>query len=116
MDIPMPKTWKQYPKYILGYWLALWAAMVLYSVFQLITNITPSGKFVEKRDCLEYDTAGRFDESQQCVEYSEPYFEPAGTSLKNDVINTGRNTGLLVLAVGGFLMYSQRKLEISEQK
>src|SRR3989344_6107224 len=111
MRLPAPKSWKEYPKYMLGYWVIIWAIAFTALFFLDMDDITPDGKYFRNVPCLQGETTGRYDEGYECYEYGEPEYIPLGKEFKARFIRGGVITGIIVGLIGSYGMYMQRKEE-----
>lgn len=112
MKIPTPKKSREYPLYIIGYFIVIGLTIFMYGVlFDILPSITSKGTYVAKRDCIDTAEIGRYDESSVCVEYGQTYYEPVGTALQNKLKSSFLVSGLVVLVLGGWGYYNTRKKE-----
>lgn len=112
----LPKTTKQYPKYMLAYWLVLWGISFLFSVVWMIPSISNNGYVVKVSHCEEYRPAGRFEESEECAIYGEPSYEPVGKILISKFKTNGIGWGIFVLLIGFFGWKDRRDREKEEKE
>lgn len=115
MSLPTPKSWKEYPKYMIGYWIVAWALTFAGLFFLDMDDITSDGKYFRRVPCLEGETTGRYDEGYECLEYGNPEYTPLGKELKERFIRIGVIIGIIVVLIGGYGMYLQRKEEETYQ-
>src|SRR3990167_6119217 len=107
-ELPTPKKLSEYPIYTVFYGLVIWAVVILWTVFTSLPSITDSGKYIERRSCIEEVSSGRFEESTKCVEYSEPHYIPYGKYLKDQMLYSGIKIGFASLFVRGILYLVRR--------
>ncbi len=109
----LPETTKDYPKYMLVYWITIWMIFFLISTISILPKISENGYVFRQDVCLEYGTTGRFDEFEKCIDYGEPIYKPVGKTLLDNFKTYGINSGIFVLIIGLFLRHGQK---IQEQK
>lgn len=108
----LPNSWRQYPRYLITWWLIIWISLFLLFTAYDMFSLAPSGGYVEKRDCVEEDIGGRFSESTRCVQYGRVYYTSVGQELLRQFIFSGIGTGavLIVLGVPGmYKVYREEK-------
>jgi hypothetical protein len=110
MKLPYPSKAKDYPYYIIGYWLTV--SLILFSlvtIFHILPNVSSDGKYVEDRACLkeaEIETNQPYTMTTTgCAEYGDKYYTPIGKELMTWLIMIFVGTGL---ATGGFGVYAWR--------
>ena len=101
--LPAPKNTKEYPFYILCYWIILWGILFLYTSFVTFSSVTSDGKYVEKTDCIDKSS------NSTCNKHSDPYYVPVGTELIYTFIPQGIGVGVFVIVGGSLLMYKNSK-------
>lgn len=106
MSFPSPNSWKEYPLYIIGYWLVFWAILFFISVAFNMDDITPDGLYMRRIDCL-YSTRYDPNDDYECLEYSEPYEIPAGELIKFRFEKSGWITGIPTIVFGLIIMFTE---------
>lgn len=111
MEHPKDIISKKYPKYIIFSWLIIWIVVFLFTTISSIFSLTPDGKYIEKKHCLDTGSSMRYGENEFCEEYSEPYYFAAGEYIRSEFFGTGYRAAILVFAVGSIAIYIVRKKE-----
>src|SRR3989344_942733 len=111
MILLTPHFSKDYPKYILGYWIISWFFLFSFFFFIDMNKISSDGLYFISKPCLEEESSGRYDEHQECIEYGDPEYTPLGDELRGRFKRDGVITGILSLLIGGYAMYEKRKAE-----
>jgi hypothetical protein len=100
MTIPSPNKAVEYPFYIIGYFIIIFAIAFLVSSWSTLTSLSPDGKYIQFYPCLETDIDyGR----EYCVLYDKvhPKSEiPVGSWLVERAKMDAIFVGIFVIPFG----------------
>lgn len=114
MTLPAAKTSKEYPLYMLGYFIVIYAIAFLISAWSGLTNLSPDGKYIQYYPCLETDTDDYGREYCSLQDKAHPnHFVPAGAEL---VSRAQMDAVLVGLPVLGFGIYGWKKKREEEKR
>ncbi|HZQ30000.1 MAG TPA: hypothetical protein VFA93_02905 [Patescibacteria group bacterium] len=117
MNLLNPKSSKDYPKAILLYFIIFTVVFFLISSWDVITNLSPDGLYVQRYPCLQtsYDDTGHVTCAVFDKEHPYNYY-PAGSLLKSDAISDIIFAGVIVFPVGWYLRRKKIIEEINENE
>ncbi|MEI8328042.1 MAG: hypothetical protein WCG02_02800 [Candidatus Taylorbacteria bacterium] len=110
----LPEKSKDYYKYMLCYWIAIWSFAFLISSLSILPRLSEGGYTFRQDTCLEYTDSGRFNESRECVDYGQPIYLPVGKFLSENFRSYGLWSGFSVLVIGLFLRNGKKFREKNE--
>jgi len=118
MNWPRPKTYSEYPLYMLGYWSVLVAlSPILLYLLVIRDSMTPDGLFVIRKECAAYEPIvvdSRGPTGGDCVGEENERYVPVGVELREGIQRSAWVSASVVIVVAGFSLWEKRKRDIAE--